>query len=70
MQAEGSGSCSLRAASGLGCGSGDTSRYTANLFYHTPYYHDTALPSLDRYDLALDFGVLLGSDHGEMADRA
>ena len=29
-----------------------------------PYYHDTAMPSLDRYDLALDFGVLLGSDPG------
>jgi hypothetical protein len=35
-----------------------------NLFYHTPYYHDTALPSLDRYDMALDFGVILGSDPG------
>src|SRR3954468_3053409 len=35
-----------------------------NLFYHTPYYHDTELPSLDRYDLALDFGVLIGSGRG------
>ncbi len=32
-----------------------------NLFYHTPYYHDTRMPALDRYDMAFDFGVLLGS---------
>jgi hypothetical protein len=35
-----------------------------NLFYHTPYYHDTELPSLDRYDLALDFGAIIGSGPG------
>jgi hypothetical protein len=32
-----------------------------NLFYHTPYYHDTQMPALDRYDMALDFGMLIGS---------
>ncbi|HKU60587.1 MAG TPA: DUF3187 family protein [Gemmatimonadales bacterium] len=36
----------------------------ANLFYHTPYYHDTGMPALDRYDMALDFGVLIGSGPG------
>ena len=35
-----------------------------NVFYHTPYYHDTQMPALDRYDLALDFGVLIGSGPG------
>ena len=35
-----------------------------NLFYHTPYYHDTGMPALDRYDLALDFGALIGSGAG------
>ncbi|HET7469767.1 MAG TPA: DUF3187 family protein, partial [Gemmatimonadales bacterium] len=28
----------------------------ANLFYHSPYYHDTTIPPLDRRELSLDFG--------------
>jgi hypothetical protein len=39
---------------------GHQSVYT-NLFYHSPYYHDTSLPALDLKDLALDFGWILGS---------
>jgi len=35
----------------------------ANLFYHSPYYHDTTLPALDRRELSLDFGWLLAT-HG------
>ena len=36
----------------------------ANLFYHSPYYHDTTLPSLDRRDLSLDFGWILATRSG------
>ena len=36
----------------------------ANLFYHSPYYHDTTIPSLDRRDLSLDFGWILATRHG------
>lgn len=36
----------------------------ATLFYHSPYYHDTTLPALDREDLALDFGWLLATKGG------
>jgi hypothetical protein len=35
-----------------------------NLFYHSPYYHDTLVPSLDRRDLSLDFGWLLATGSG------
>jgi hypothetical protein len=35
-----------------------------NLFLHSPYYHDTALPSLDRRDLSLDFGWILAGNGG------
>jgi uncharacterized protein DUF3187 len=35
-----------------------------NLFYHSPYYHDTTLPGLDRREISLDFGVLIGGPHG------
>jgi hypothetical protein len=31
----------------------------ANLFYHSPYYHGTSLPALDRRELSLDFGWTL-----------
>jgi hypothetical protein len=31
----------------------------ANLFYHSPYYHDTTLPALDLRDLSLDFGWIM-----------
>ncbi len=35
-----------------------------NFFLHSPYYHDTALPALDRRDLALDFGWILARSGG------
>ncbi len=35
-----------------------------NLFLHSPYYRDTRLPSLDRRDLALDFGWILAGTGG------
>lgn len=36
----------------------------ANLFYHSPYYHGTTLPALDRRELSLDFGWLLRTRGG------
>jgi hypothetical protein len=36
----------------------------ANLFYHSPYYRKTGLPSLDRRDLSLDFGWILEDRQG------
>jgi hypothetical protein len=36
----------------------------ANLFYHTPYYHDTTLRSLDRRELSLDFGWIVKTRTG------
>ena len=36
----------------------------ANVFYHSPYYHDTDLPALDRRELSLDFGWLLATHGG------
>jgi hypothetical protein len=36
----------------------------ANLFYHSPYYHDTGFPGLDRRELSLDFGWILHARAG------
>lgn len=36
----------------------------ANLFYHSPYYEGTSLPSLDRRELSLDFGWILATEGG------
>ena len=36
----------------------------ANLFYHSPYYHGTSLPALDRRELSLDFGWILATRNG------
>jgi hypothetical protein len=36
----------------------------ANLFYHSPYYHDTSLPALDRRELSVDFGWILETRGG------
>jgi hypothetical protein len=36
----------------------------ANLFYHSPYYQGTTLPSLDRRELSLDFGWVLQTRTG------
>ena len=35
-----------------------------NLFYHSPYYHDTSLPALDRREFSLDFGWILQTRGG------
>jgi hypothetical protein len=35
-----------------------------NLFLHSPYYHDTTLPALDRRDFAFDFGWILAGAGG------
>jgi len=37
----------------------------ANVWYHSPYYHDTTLPALDRRELSLDFGWLLATKGGK-----
>ena len=42
---------------------GNQSLY-GNLFYHSPYYHDTTLPALDRRELSLDFGWMLQTRGG------
>jgi hypothetical protein len=36
----------------------------ANLFYHSPYYQGTTLPSLDRRELSLDFGWVVQTRTG------
>jgi hypothetical protein len=36
----------------------------ANLFYHSPYYHGTTLPALDRRELSFDFGWILATKGG------
>jgi uncharacterized protein DUF3187 len=36
----------------------------ANLFYHSPYYHDTTFPGLDQRELSIDFGWLLSTGAG------
>ncbi len=36
----------------------------ANLFLHTPYYHDTGIRALDRRELSLDFGWILATRSG------
>jgi hypothetical protein len=33
-----------------------------NFFYHSPYYHDTTLPGLDRRELSFDFGAIIGGN--------
>lgn len=35
-----------------------------NLFYHSPYYHDTTIPALDLRELSFDFGWILGGQRG------
>jgi hypothetical protein len=35
-----------------------------NLFYHSPYYHDTTLPALDLRELSFDFGWIIGGQRG------
>jgi hypothetical protein len=35
-----------------------------NLFVHSPYYHDTGIPALDRRELSFDFGWILAGEDG------
>jgi hypothetical protein len=35
-----------------------------NLLLHSPYYHDTTIPALDRRELSFDFGWILAGNHG------
>jgi len=35
-----------------------------NVFYHSPYYHDTTMPPLDRRELSFDFGWMLATRTG------
>jgi hypothetical protein len=35
-----------------------------NVFYHSPYYHDTTLPALDLRELSFDFGWIIGGQRG------
>jgi hypothetical protein len=35
-----------------------------NLFLHSPYYRDTAIPALDRRDFSFDFGWILAGTSG------
>jgi hypothetical protein len=37
----------------------------ANLFFHSPYYHDTTIHPLDRRELSLDFGWILATKSGK-----
>lgn len=37
----------------------------ANVWYHSPYYHETTLHALDRRELSLDFGWLLATKSGK-----
>lgn len=37
----------------------------ANILVHSPYYHDTSLPSLDKRDVSLDFGWILSRSGGK-----
>jgi len=36
----------------------------ANLYFATPYYHDTQVPALDRYELTMDFGWMFRTRDG------
>jgi hypothetical protein len=35
-----------------------------NLFLHSPYHRDTAIPALDRRDFSFDFGWILAGTSG------
>lgn len=55
----------LAATSGLRARVWGRQSLFANLFYHSPYYHDTTLPALDLRELSLDFGWILQTRRGE-----
>jgi hypothetical protein len=54
----------LAASSGLRWGIWGRHSLYGNFFYHSPYYEDTTLPSLDRRELSFDFGWILGGGPG------
>ena len=54
----------LAISSGLRHRLWDSQALYANLFYHSPYYHGTSLPALDRRELSLDFGWILTTRAG------
>jgi hypothetical protein len=54
----------LAISSGLRHRLWDSQALYANLFYHSPYYHGTSLPALDRRELSLDFGWILTTKGG------
>jgi hypothetical protein len=54
----------LALSSGLRHRLWDNQALYANLFYHSPYYHRTSLPALDRRELSLDFGWILTTRAG------
>ena len=51
-------------SSGLRIGIWGRQSLFGNVFYHSPYYHDTTLPALDRKELSLDFGWILRTRRG------
>ncbi len=55
----------LALSSGLRHRLWDNQALYANLFYHSPYYHGTSLPALDRRELSLDFGWILATRAGQ-----
>jgi hypothetical protein len=57
-------SAMLAISSGLRLGIWGNQSLFGNLFYHSPYYHDTTLPALDRRELSLDFGWILQTRRG------
>lgn len=54
----------LAASSGLRWRVWGSQSVFANVFYHSPYYHGTTLPALDRRELSLDFGWILQTGRG------
>lgn len=54
----------LAATSGLRARVWGRQSLFANVFYDSPYYHDTILPALDRRELSLDFGWILQTRRG------
>jgi hypothetical protein len=62
--AEGQREVFLAATSGLRFRVWGRQSLYGNLFYHSPYYHGTTLPALDRRELSLDFGWILQTHGG------
>jgi hypothetical protein len=54
----------VSASSGLRFGVWGRLSLFGNLFYHSPYYDGTTLPSLDRRELSFDFGGIVARSRG------